>query len=92
MTYIALIDHTVLGGLPCQIGVTSYRVVRGSFSYDAPSDLDYYGYTELEYLLLDRRGRHAPWLEARINAAEEADIRTAIHDYMKTLEDDHYEY
>lgn len=62
------IIQTRLAGIPCQIAVTDFRRVEGSYSYDAPSELDHYGYTDYDYEVLDRRGRPAPWLERKVSA------------------------
>ena len=77
MSYIAEIEHRV-AGIPCLIGVTYYECVRGSFSYNADSDMDYYGYTEAEWDILDRRGRKAPWLERKATSKDIASIEEAI--------------
>jgi len=53
--YIAEIDSRV-AGIPCKIGVVEYSRYEGSYSYNAPSDIDYYGYTEMDFDVLDRRG------------------------------------
>jgi hypothetical protein len=66
--------QTQLAGIPCQIAVTGFRRVEGSYSYNAPSDLDYYGYTDYDYEILDRRGRPAPWLEKKVTEDEIDDI------------------
>ena len=66
MTYIAEIE-TRVAGIPCIIGVTEYECVKGSYSYHAASDWDYYGYTECEFDVLDRRGRKAAWLERKLS-------------------------
>lgn len=68
-SYVAEIQHRV-AGIPCLIGVFSYDRVRGSYSYHADSDLDYYGYTESEWEILDRKGYPAPWLERKLNDRE----------------------
>jgi len=65
MTYIAEIE-TRVAGIPCIVGVTYFESVRGSYSYHAASDMDYHGYTECEFEVLDRRGRKAPWLERKL--------------------------
>jgi len=80
--YIAEIESRV-AGIPCLIGVTHYHSVRGSYSYNAPSDLDYYGYTEAEWEVLDRRGRKAPWLERKLNQSERDRIEQTIIDYFQ---------
>lgn len=82
MSYIAEIDHRV-AGIPCLIGVSHYDRTEGSYSYDAPSDWDYHGYTECDWEILDRRGRPAPWLARKINSKEEDAINEAIHRYME---------
>ena len=53
-------------------------VVKGSYSYNAPSDLDYHGYTELDYTICDRRGRPAPWLERKASKDDIANIEEEI--------------
>jgi hypothetical protein len=65
MAYIAEIE-TRVAGIPCIVGVTYFESVRGSYSYHAASDMDYHGYTECEFEVLDRRGRKAPWLERKL--------------------------
>lgn len=82
MIYLAEINHRV-AGIPCLIGVIDYSVTKGSFSYDAPSDIDYHGGTECDWEILDRRGRPAPWLARKINAREEDNINEAISNYME---------
>jgi hypothetical protein len=82
MSYIAEIEHRV-AGIPCLIGVTHYESVRGSYSYNAPSDMDYYGYTEAEWEILDRRGRKAPWLERKVTAKDTASIEEAISNALE---------
>ena len=66
MAYIAEIE-TRVAGIPCIVGVTYFESVRGSYNYHAASDMDYHGYTECEFDVLDRRGRKAPWLERKLN-------------------------
>lgn len=82
MSYIAEIEHRV-AGIPCLIGVIDYDRVEGSYSYNAPSDMDYHGYTECDWEILDRRGRPAPWLARKINAREEDAINEAISNFME---------
>lgn len=53
-------------GIPAQAVVTTFNEVMGSHSRDAPSDLDYYGYTEIEFDLHDRKGYRAYWLENKM--------------------------
>lgn len=79
-----------LAGIPCLIEVTNYvRVApwKGSAQTCDSSD-DYYGYTEYEYNILDRRGRKAPWLERKITPEEKAKIEQAIDADYASPEDD----
>lgn len=78
---IATIEATV-AGIPALLRVDTYTVVKGSHSRSAPSDWDYYGYTEVEYTVCDRRGRPAPWLERKITPAIDAALQVTIHEGM----------
>ena len=60
---------TRIAGIPAMIGVTYFHHQppwRGS-AHTCDSDMDYYGYHELEYDVLDRRGRLAAWLERKMD-------------------------
>ena len=81
MSYIAEIESRV-AGIPCLIGVTHFDSVRGSYSYNAPSDMDYYGYTESEWDVLDRRGRQAAWLERKLTDDDRQRIEQEIAEAM----------
>ena len=59
--------ETRVAGIPCIARVTHFfqqAPHRGS-PHTCDSDLDYYGYAECEFDILDRRGRPAPWLERK---------------------------
>lgn len=72
-----------VAGIPCLIGIRYYNRVEGSFSYMATSDWDYKGYTEVEFDVLDRRGRPAPWLERKMSDAERTLIELEIVAYYE---------
>ena len=59
-----MIEHRIQG-IPCLIEVTLCHVVEPQ-GRNADSDWDCYGYSEIEYNVLDRRGRIAPWLERKM--------------------------
>lgn len=84
--FIAEIEHTVCG-IPCLIGVSNYSRVRGSFNYNAPSDMDYYGYTDCDWELLDRKGYRANWLAKKMTSRDEDSINEAISNYMESSND-----
>ena len=80
--YLAKIESRV-DGIPCLIGVINSTCVRGSYSYSAASDMDYHGYTEAEYEILDRRGRSAPWLARKVNDDIDETIGETIVEYFR---------
>jgi hypothetical protein len=81
---------THIQGIPCQVLIASYSNVKGSYSYNAPSDMDYYGYTDMDYGILDRRGYPAPWLERKMTQRDRDRIEQEIIDYSGS--GDEYEY
>jgi hypothetical protein len=81
MSYIAEIESRV-AGIPCLIGVTHFDCVSGSYSYNAASDMDYYGYSDSEWDVLDRRGRPAAWLERKLTDDDRQRIEQEIAEAM----------
>ena len=77
--YIAEIESRV-AGIPCIIGVTEFSSVKGDSRAD--SDWDFYGYTESNWEVCDRRGRPAPWLARKLNDKESSRIESEINAYM----------
>ena len=60
---------TTVCGIPCGVFVDDYVHVppfRGSPQL-CDSDMDYYGYTEIDWHLLDRKGYKADWLKRKMN-------------------------
>ena len=74
--------ETTIAGIPCLIGVTHYECVRGSYNYNAASDWDYYGYSEAEWDVLDRKGYKAAWLERKLTARDHDRINAEIDQYF----------
>lgn len=81
MTYEAEIETTI-AGIPCLICVTHYECVQGSYNYHAASDMDYYGYSEAEWEVLDRKGYKAAWLERKLTARDHDRINAEIDQYF----------
>lgn len=50
-------------GIPAIIRIYDVVNVPASLSYNEVSDVDYYGYHEYRYEVLDRKGYPALWLE-----------------------------
>ena len=75
MMYQALVEIRA-AGIPALAGVFSYSYqapFRGSPYLCSCSD-DFYGHEEVEWELLDRRGRPAPWLYRKLSPAEREEI------------------
>jgi hypothetical protein len=71
-------------GIPALAKVTYYNKVKpwkGCIS-NCPSDMDYYGYTEIEYEVLDRKGYKAAWLEKKMTKQDEENIKIKIQEEM----------
>jgi len=81
MAYIAEIESRV-AGIPCIIGVVEYFSVAGSYSQNAASDWDYHGYSESDWVVCDRRGRPAPWLERKLTDKDSSRIEFEIAKYL----------
>jgi hypothetical protein len=79
--------ETKIAGIPCLIKVGYFNVVKGNSRADNPDD--YYGYTDFEFTVCDRRGRPAPWLEKKMTKQDEADIQEQYENEMRELADDY---
>lgn len=76
-----------VAGIPCLLKVTSYIKVspwRGSPS-TCPSSDDYYGYEETEWVLCDRKGYPAKWLEKKLTKLDHDRAEEEISSYFASL-------
>lgn len=74
-----------IAGIPATVQIDSFKRIkpwRGGIE-SCPSDLDYYGYVEMEYTICDRNGRPAPWLERKVKQKDVDAIEEAIICYME---------
>jgi len=71
-----MIIPSSVAGIPCQIHIDHCLVTQPNRLAD--SDWDYAGYTEIEFNVLDRRGRPAPWLARKLTDADTARIEMQI--------------
>jgi hypothetical protein len=69
-----------VAGIPCQIGVVNYERYAPMSVHKAHSDLEFYGYSEVDYVVLDRRGRPAPWLQRKVD--DDSSIIEQINELM----------
>ena len=79
---------THIGGIPCQIKITSYFRQR-TLGQRADSDIDCYGYTDAEYTVLDREGYPALWLDRKIKDEDNERILSLIDNYKEHENDDY---
>jgi len=75
--------ETRIAGIPCIVETTYISIVKPDCRAD--SDWDYTGYSELEWVVLDRRGRPAPWLQRKVTDEDEERINEEIFNQMETL-------
>lgn len=68
---------TRIAGIPCQIAVTHFKV-QPPLGRNCDSDWDCYGYTSIEFDVLDRRGRPAAWLERKLTPRDIERIEAEI--------------
>lgn len=80
--YNAVIDSKI-SGIPCKIGVTEYECVEGNYSFNAVSDWDYSGYSNVDFDILDRKGYTAHWLERKLTEKETDRLISEIHNYFQ---------
>lgn len=82
-SYIDTIPFAIKG-IPCLIGVVDYFSQphhKGS-PMTCWSDLDYYGYEEIDYVILDRKGYKADWLAKKIDVYIDSEINELISKEM----------
>ena len=70
-----------IAGIPCLIEITHFVNVKGDSSTRA-SDWDFYGYTESEWNVRDRKGYCAAWLEKKMTSKDTARIEEEIEAFM----------
>lgn len=69
--------HYRIQGIPCQVEATRI-FVQPPLGPRCDSDLDCYGYHEVEFDVLDRNGRPAPWLERKMSDSERMEIENLL--------------
>lgn len=80
--YIAEIESRVCG-IPCIIGVTDYESYVPAYISGPPENCYPAEGGSGDFVILDRRGRPAPWLERKMSAKDEQEVQEAIFNYME---------
>lgn len=79
-----------VGGIPCLVGVLSYIPYRSAIVAGPPEHCSPAEGGECEWIILDRRGRPAPWLEKKLTDAERRRIDNEVFDHMEARSSDDY--
>lgn len=74
---------TNIAGIPCQVNVTYFHK-QPALGPMCDSDWDCYGYTDIEFDVLDRKGYKAPWLERKMTLADKQRIDEEL---LETLDE-----
>lgn len=72
------IINTRIAGIPAKVGVKHIYRQAGSYLRDEVSDLDYHGYREFDYDVLDTKGKRAYWLERKLTDDMRIEIERQI--------------
>lgn len=68
-----------IAGIPCLIQATHVLIQR-PLGPNCDSDFDAVGYEEIEYSILDSRGRQAAWLARKLTSADDSRVCAEILD------------
>jgi len=82
--YCDLLEYEI-NDTPCLIGVISYYRKPGTFNRNEDSDVDYYGYTEVEWEILDEHGEKSDQL-IEMCAGLEEEIEEFIDEYYASYD------
>ena len=69
--------NTHIAGIPCLVQV-DYFFVQKPLGPRADSDLDCYGYSDIDFTVLDRKGYAAPWLAKKMTSEDEERIKDEL--------------
>lgn len=69
--------QTHIAGIPCQVEVTHFFIQK-PLGPSCDSDWDCYGYEEIDFDVLDRKGYPAKWLEKKMTDADRQRIEEEI--------------
>lgn len=82
-----MILNAKIRGIPCRVRVT-YFFEQRPLGPSADSDMDCYGYTDVAFDVLDRHGRPAPWLEAKMLSEDARAIEQEIIEAKRVERED----
>lgn len=81
MNYIDTVEYR-LKGIPCLLGVISYESGEEPYLSGHPDDA-FPGYSpQINWHILDRRGRKADWLERKVTKKDDDEIYEVLCGYF----------
>ena len=72
--------ETRISGIPCLVDYSIHGHYEPARTYGPPERCYEAQYPEIDFDVLDRRGRPAPWLEKKLTQAERQRIETEIEE------------
>ena len=75
--------NTRISGIPCQVEVTRFYKYRAATIWGHPDGWAPAEPEEISFQVLDRRGRAAPWLEAKLDDEDRQRIIRELHEYWQ---------
>lgn len=68
---------TTVCGIPCGVVIESFTDVEHDFTSWASPD-DYYGYTDSEWFIVDRKGYNAKWLTDKMTEDDHNEVNSEV--------------
>lgn len=81
--------ETRISGIPCRVEVTSFYKYRAATVWGHPDGWAPAEPEEINFQVLDRRGRPAPWLEAKLDDADRRRIERELTSHFNELNEDY---
>lgn len=78
--------ETKIAGIPCQVDVITCNSVKGNRFADNSDD--FYGYTDFEFEVYDRKGYPAAWLQRKLKEGDSTRIQKEYFAYVNDINED----
>lgn len=76
--------HTRIAGIPCQVQLNHLEPITPAYRHGHPDNWEPESGGEMDFTVLDRRGRPAPWLDNKltddgVHAIKQALLKASNH-------------